>query len=93
MRCGLSARDWLGHEVGVVVCEGLSLAFTEQEEEILTFRAGKRREAGAPIDIVTGARAKAIEPGLSGEVRIAGHCAVDGYANAYSDRARLSRAP
>ncbi len=78
-----SARDWLGHDVGVVVCDGLSLAFTQAEEELLTFRAGKRREAGAPIEIVTGARAKEIEPGLSGEVRVAGHCVVDGFANAY----------
>ena len=78
-----SASEWLGHDVGVVVCDGLSLAFTEQEAEILTFRAGKRREAGAPIRIIDGKAALAVEPGLSGKVLIAGHCAVDGYANAY----------
>ncbi len=42
------ARNWLGHDVGVVVCDGLSLAFTEREEELLSYRAGKRREAGRP---------------------------------------------
>lgn len=78
-----SAREWLGHDVGVVVCDGLSLAFTEHEQEILTFRAGKRREAGAPIEIVSGARAAEIEPGLSRKVRVAGWCKVDGFANAY----------
>ncbi len=78
-----SAGDWLGHDVGVVVCDGLSLAFTPAEAELLTFRAGKRREAGAPIEIVSGARAKEIEPGLSGQALIAGHCKVDGFANAY----------
>ena len=78
-----AARDWLGHDVGVVVCDGLSLAFTEAEEELLTFRAGKRREAGAPISLISGREAKAVEPGLSGEVRLAGYCKVDGYANAY----------
>ncbi len=78
-----SAPQWLGHDVGVVVCDGLSLAFTEQEAEILTFRAGKRREAGAPISIIDGKAAKRIEPGISDEVLIAGHCEVDGYANAY----------
>jgi glycine/D-amino acid oxidase-like deaminating enzyme len=78
-----SARDWLGHDVGVVVCDGLSLAFTEREAEILTYRAGKRREAGAPIEIIPGARAKEIEPGLSDGVKIAGFCRVDGFANAY----------
>jgi glycine/D-amino acid oxidase-like deaminating enzyme len=78
-----TAADWLGHDVGVVVCDGLSLAFTQSEEELLTFRAGKRREAGAPISIVSGARAKEIEPGLSDDTRVAAWCPVDGYANAY----------
>jgi sarcosine oxidase, subunit beta len=78
-----SARDWLGHDVGVTVCDGLSLAFTEREAELLTIRAVKRREAGAPVEIVSGARAKEIEPGLSQKVLMAGYCAVDGFANAY----------
>ena len=78
-----SASQWLGHDVGVVVCDGLSLAFTEQEEELLTFRAGKRREAGAPIALISGRQAQQIEPGLSGEIRAAGWCKVDGFANAY----------
>ena len=78
-----SARDWLGHDVGVVVCDGLSLAFTQQEEALLSIRAGKRREAGAPITLVSGAHAREIEPGLSPNVRMAGHCRVDGYANAH----------
>ena len=79
----VSAPQWLGHNVGVVVCDGLSLAFTAQEEELLTYRAGKRREAGAPITLVSGQRAKEIEPGLSDQVRVAGWCQVDGFANAY----------
>lgn len=78
-----SARDWLGHDVGVTVCDGLSLAFTENEAELLSFRARKRREKGAPIDLISGAAAKNIEPGLSNQVLLAGHCKVDGYANAY----------
>lgn len=78
-----SARDWLGHDVGVVVCDGLSLAFTEREEALLSYRAARRREAGAPIELISGARAQLVEPGLSGQVRLAGHCRVDGYANAY----------
>ena len=77
------ARSWLGHDVGVVVCDGLSLAFTEREEELLSYRAGKRREAGAPIVLIGAAAAKQVEPGLGDGVRLAGHCKVDGYANAY----------
>jgi glycine/D-amino acid oxidase-like deaminating enzyme len=78
-----AAPRWLGHDVGVVVCDGLSLAFTPGEAELLAFRAGKRREAGAPIDLVGGNQAKAIEPGLSDGVLLAGHCRVDGFANAH----------
>ena len=78
-----TAREWLGHDVGVVVCDGLSLAFTEQEAELLTFRAGKRHEAGAPISLITGQQALQIEPGLSDKALLAAHCRVDGYANAY----------
>ncbi len=78
-----AAPDWLGHDVGVVVCDGLSLAFTEAEAELLTHRAGKRREAGAPITLISGPAARAVEPGLGDGVLLAGHCATDGYANAY----------
>jgi len=77
-----SARGWLGN-VGVIVCDGLSLAFTEHEAELLAFRAEKRREAGAPIDIISTNRAQAIEPGLSEHPVLAAHCPVDGYASAY----------
>jgi glycine/D-amino acid oxidase-like deaminating enzyme len=78
-----TASSWLGHDVGVVICDGLSLAFTEQEAELLRFRAGKRREAGAPIDLIDARAAQRVEPGLGPGVRLAGHCKVDGYANAY----------
>ena len=87
-----SASRWLGHDVGVVVCDGLSVAFTDQEAEILIFRAGRRREAGAPIEIVCGQTAQKIEPGLSGDVLVAGHCKVDGYANAYQTGMAFRRA-
>ena len=40
-----SARDGLG-DVGTVVCDGLSVAFTASEAEMLTLRAARRREAG-----------------------------------------------
>ena len=77
-----NARDWLG-DVGTVVCDGLSLAFTESEAEMLVVRATRRREAGAPIGIVSTARAKAVEPGLSDHPLLAAHCPIDGYTSAY----------
>ncbi|HSF96837.1 MAG TPA: FAD-dependent oxidoreductase [Thermohalobaculum sp.] len=78
-----NARDWLGHDVGVVICDGLSLAFTEREEELLLHRSARRREAGAPIEVVSGAEAQRIEPGLGPGARAAGWCKMDGFANAY----------
>ena len=78
-----TAPDWLGHAVGVVVCPGLSLAFTEAEAEMLRLRADKRRGAGAPIEIVSSARARQVEPGLSEAPILAAHCEIDGFASAY----------
>lgn len=82
-RMWATARDWLGHDVGVHICDGLSLAFTEAEEALLCERAKLRREAGAPIDLITAQAAKTVESGLGDGVRLAGHCVTDGYANAY----------
>jgi glycine/D-amino acid oxidase-like deaminating enzyme len=78
-----SAATWLGHDVGVVVCDGLSLAFTQAEADLLSYRAGKRREAGAPINLIDAKAARLVEPGLGPGVMLAGHCKVDGFANAY----------
>ncbi|MEM7442998.1 MAG: FAD-binding oxidoreductase [Pseudomonadota bacterium] len=78
-----SARDWLGHDVGMVTCDGLSLAFTEQEAELLSDRATKRREAGAPISLLTPEEAQEVEPGISPDILLAGHCPVDGFTAAY----------
>ncbi len=79
----VKAPDWLGHDVGVVACDGLSLAFTEAEERLLTERAEARSAAGAPIRLVTPDEARGIEPGIGPGVRMASHCPIDGYANAY----------
>ena len=79
-----SAREWLGHDVGVVVCDGLSLAFTGSRRGIADLRAGKRREAGAPIEVdFRRDRRKRSSPASRDDVRVAGWCKVDGYANAY----------
>lgn len=79
----LASRDWLGADVGALAAPGLSLAFTEAEEDLLRARARIRRQAGAPIDIVPPSRAAAIEPGLNPSVRAAAYCALDGHIPAY----------
>lgn len=80
----MRAPEWLdGGTVLARARPGLSVAFTEHEEAILTERARIRRAAGAPIELVGAARACEIEPGLNPSVRLAGHCPIDGFASAY----------
>ncbi|WP_138933415.1 NAD(P)/FAD-dependent oxidoreductase [Roseovarius arcticus] len=79
----LKAPQWLGHDVGVVACDGLSLAFTEAEEQLLEERGTARRAAGAPINLISASEALKIEPGINPDIRMASHCSIDGYANAY----------
>lgn len=79
----MDAPRWLGASVGAERRDGLSVAFTEAEVEILEARAAARRAAGAPITLVDGARAREIEPGLTDRALLAGHCPVDGFAAAY----------
>jgi len=79
----LDAPDWLGQDVGAVATEGLSLAFTEAECELLEKRAAIRREHGADIRIIDPSHACAIEPGLDPGLLKAAYCETDGYAAAY----------
>ena len=79
----LKAPEWLGHDVGVVACDGLSLAFTEAEEALLEERGKARSAAGAPIKLITATEALKVEPGVNPNMRMASHCSIDGYANAY----------
>ena len=77
-----NADQWLGRDPGVTICEGLSLAFTEAEIDILEQRAKARRDYGADIEIVSSARARQIEPGLSLHPMAASFCPIDGHVTA-----------
>lgn len=80
----LRMAEWAdGGHVLAVACPGLSVAFTEREAAMLEERAHFRRQAGAPIELVSGGRAMEIEPGLSDKVLLAGHCPIDGFTSAY----------
>jgi glycine/D-amino acid oxidase-like deaminating enzyme len=72
----------LGVDVGLHVRGGLTLAFTDAEVETLSARTRARRDAGAPIEMVTRAEAKAIEPAVTDRIVGASHCALDSSANA-----------
>ncbi len=82
-RLWTSAQDWLGHDVGVVTAPGLCLAFTDEEAALLEQRSAVRREQGAPIEIIAPDRAREIEPGLSGTLKLVAHSPIDGHVPAY----------
>lgn len=72
-------EQWLGRGLEITMCDGLSLAFTDAEIELLEQRAQARREFGAEIEIVSPARAREIEPGLSTHHLAAAYCPTDGH--------------
>jgi glycine/D-amino acid oxidase-like deaminating enzyme len=71
----------LGVDVNFHIRGGVTVAFTEEEAELLKSRMGDRRDAGAPIEIVDAPRARAIEPALSDRIVLASYCPIDGYSN------------
>jgi glycine/D-amino acid oxidase-like deaminating enzyme len=76
--------EWCaGGHVLATACPGLSVAFTEHEAAMLEERAHFRRQAGAPIELVSPMRAREIEPGLSDRAILVGHCPIDGFTSAY----------
>lgn len=79
----MDAEQWLGMGVLATHVPGLTLAFTEAECELVDLRARARREYGAPIDVISAARARAIEPGVHPGLLKAGYCDIDGFASAY----------
>ncbi|MGS0646024.1 NAD(P)/FAD-dependent oxidoreductase [Komagataeibacter melomenusus] len=79
----LNAREWLGRDVGATATPGLSLAFTPAECELVEQRATVRREMGAPIEVISGARAREIEPGANPDVLAAAYCPLDGFIPTY----------
>lgn len=82
-RMWTTTADWLGADVGVTQTPGLTVAFTEAEEDLIHQRAAARGGAGAPIRVISPAEARAIEPGLSHDIRAAAHCPIDGHVTAY----------
>lgn len=70
-----------GPRVGFRKTGGLTLAFNEREAALLEERSALRREAGAPIEMVTPAYVAAREPAISPHVVAASWCPEDGYAN------------
>lgn len=79
----MNTDQWLGEGVLATAAPGLSLAFTENERELLRTRAAARREYGAEIDLLAPEAALKIEPGLNPAMLEAAYCTTDGFASAY----------
>ena len=74
------AENWLGAGVDYRAAPGIEVAFTEREAGLLEREMTLRRDAGVPLEIIDGQRAREMEPGLSHRVLMAAYCAEDGYA-------------
>lgn len=79
---GLERWRALGDRVGYRRTGGVTVAFTPEEAALLAERGTLKREAGAPIEIVSGNRLRVLEPELSPAVLAASWCAEDGHSNA-----------
>ena len=80
----LRGYEWwkrAGDAVGFRETGSLTLAYTQAEAEGLGQRMNARRNAGAPIEMITAAAALVMEPGLREGLAAASYCAADGYAN------------
>ncbi|MEM7729148.1 MAG: FAD-dependent oxidoreductase [Pseudomonadota bacterium] len=70
-----------GDSVGYRETGGLTVAFTDEEAELLNDRMCLKRSAGAPIRFPSKTEITEMEPGLSNKILSASFCAADGYAN------------
>ena len=76
-----NAGSWLGDALGFRQTGSLVLAFSDADAALLTERMTARQAQGAPIDIVSPRRARALEPGLSDAPVLASWCPIDGHAS------------
>ena len=84
MPYALRGYEWwkqAGDDVGFKRTGGYTLAFTAAEHALLEERMTLKRDAGAPIELVSPAEARAREPALCDRVVGASYCAADGYAD------------
>jgi sarcosine oxidase subunit beta len=72
----------MGRAVGFRKTGGYTLAFNEREATLLEERMALKRDAGAPIQLVSTKTLAAAEPRLCSAVVAASYCSEDGYANA-----------
>ena len=84
MPYALQGYQWwrqAGDAVGFHCTGGLTLAFNACEAALLHERMTQKREAGAPIELISANAVAEREPGLTRRVVAASWCPADGYAN------------
>jgi sarcosine oxidase subunit beta len=72
------APQWLGTDMRYRQLGGLVLAFSDDEAARLKAKMDVRRDAGVPIEYISGARARELEPALSAHPVLASWCPLDG---------------
>ncbi len=78
---GRALWEEAGEAVGYHRTGGYTLAFNDREAELLTTRMAMKRDAGAPVEIISPNQVAAEEPGLARRIVLASWCPLDGYAN------------
>lgn len=84
MPYALAGHAWwqaAGDAVGFKRTGSYTLAFNEREAALLDERMTLKREAGAPIEMISPAQVRAREPALSDRIVAASYCAEDGHAD------------
>ena len=77
-----TAPEWLGADMGYVQNGGLTVAYDDDEAQKLDGWMDDRRAAGAPVEIISRGRARALEPALTDRIALASYCELDGFADA-----------
>jgi glycine/D-amino acid oxidase-like deaminating enzyme len=76
-----TTAERLGMDIGFRQKGGLTIAFTDDEADMLRTRMATKREAGCPIEFVEGAALQDLEPALGDRAILGSYCPLDGYAN------------
>lgn len=76
-----STSERFGIDIGFRQTGGLTLAFTDEEAEMLEARMTAKRDAGCPIEFLDKKRIRELEPNLSEAPILASYCPLDGYAD------------
>ena len=88
----MNTSEWLSKEIDVEKKNGLCLAFTEDEENLLIERSKVRKKYGADIKIISRKEAQRIDSNINPNIRCAAFCEMDGYVSANQTGQAYSKA-